>query len=252
VHGARTTVEADALLAQLAASAHPLIVTDLHMLADPAFRSGDRAMVAGAQWALRVRAQMERAVLPRVPIVALTALTEHETHLTALAFGCDAVVPKPITLALPDQVERALAQVGEDGDVVGAAALLRLLRHLLADAFHPPPARAPITEQDVTRALLAYHRRGLVGLGDSTLAAARAPHSASTLRRGEHTYAVLVNQLAAVLRLGAHESIAILQGELIEHTSPADQSAALGVSMSEYYRRRREAIVVLVDLLTQD
>jgi CheY-like chemotaxis protein len=250
VHGARTTEEADALLAQLAASPRPLIVTDLHMPADPAHRSGDRAIVAGAQWALRVRAQMERNVLTRVPIVALTALTEHEIHLTALAFGCDAVVPKPITPALGDQIERALTHMGDDGDPVGAAALLRLLRHRLADALQPPPARAPITEQDVTRALLAYHRRGLVGLGDSTLAAALAPHITSTLRRGEHTYAVLVAQLAAVMRLGAHESIAILQGELIEHTSPTDQSAALGVSLSEYYRRRREAIVVLVELLT--
>ena len=252
VHGARTTVEADALLVQIAGSTHPLIVTDLHMPADPAHRNGDRAIVAGAQWALRVRAQMERGMLPRVPIVALTALTEHEIHLTALAFGCDAVVPKPITPALPDQIERALAQVGDDGDVVGAAALLRLLRHQLAIALQPPPTCAPITEQDVTRALLAYHRRGLLGLGDSTLAAALAPHIASTLRRGEHTYAVLVDQLAAVMRLGVHESIAILQGALIEHTSPADQSAALGVSLSEYYRRRREAIAVLVQLLTND
>ncbi len=84
------------------------------------------------------------------------------------------------------------------------------------------------------------------------LTAALAPHIASTLRRGEHTYAVLVDQLVAVMRLGAHESIAILQGEFIEHASPADQSAALGVSISEYYRRRREAIEVLVELLTNE
>ncbi len=103
----------------------------------------------------------------------------------------------------------------------------------------------------MTRALLAYHRRGLVGLGDSTLAAALAPHIGGTLRRGEHTYAVLADQLAAVMRLGAHESIAILQGELIEHTSPADQSAAHGISLSEYHRRR-EASGVLVELLTQN
>jgi CheY-like chemotaxis protein len=109
VHAARITIEADALLGQIAASPHPLIVTDLHMPADPTHRSGGRGIVAGAQWALRVRARMERAALPRLLIVALTALTEHEIHLTALAFGCDAVVPKPITPALPEEIERTLA-----------------------------------------------------------------------------------------------------------------------------------------------
>lgn len=248
VHPARTTPEGDALLHEIAASEHPLIVTDLHMPADPAHRTGDRTTPAGAQWTLRVRAQMERGMLPRVPIVALTALTEHEIHLTALAFGCDAVVPKPITPNLSERIERALQANSADADPVGAGPLLCLLRHRLADALQQ--AQAQITEHDVTRALLAYHRRGRVGLGESTLAAALAPHIAGTLQRGDHVYALLVEELAAVMRLGAHESMAILQNELVAQVPPAEQSAALGLSQSEYYRRRREAITVLVELLT--
>jgi len=252
VHGARTTLEGDALLQELATSKHPLIVTDLHMPTDPAHRAGDRDTVAGAQWALRVRAQMERGTLLRMPIVALTALTEHEIHLTALAFGCDAVVLKPITPNLAERIERALQPQNDDADPVGAGPLLRLLRHRLADALQQPHVRREITEHGVTRALLAYHRRGRVGLGESMLAATLAPHLAGTLQRGNYVYAVLVDQLAAVMRLGAHESMAILQGELVAQVPPAEQSAALGLSQSEYYRRRRDAIAVLVDLLTND
>jgi hypothetical protein len=53
------------------------------------------------------------------------------------------------------------------------------------------------------------------------------------------------------MRLGVNESIAILQGELVGQLSVADQCAALGISRSEYYRRRREATAVLLDLLTR-
>ncbi len=53
------------------------------------------------------------------------------------------------------------------------------------------------------------------------------------------------------MRLGAPESIAILQGELLNQASPTEQAAELGLSLSEYYRRRREATLVLLDLLTR-
>ena len=60
-----------------------------------------------------------------------------------------------------------------------------------------------------------------------------------------------MRQLDEIMRLGAPESLAILQGELVNQASPAQQCAELGLSLSEYYRRRREATLVLLDLLTR-
>jgi hypothetical protein len=214
---------------------------------------------------------MERGELPRAPIVALTALTEREIYLTALAFGCDAVLSKPATPDLAMRIEQGLAQArDEDADAVGAGALLRLLRCRLADTIAPyaytptrgamggsgdatPPfARATgLIEQDITRALLAYHRRGLVGLGESALAAHLTPESTGLLQRGERTYTLLTRHLDEIMRLGAPESIAILQGELLNQASPTEQAAELGLSLSEYYRRRRDATLVLLDMLTR-
>jgi CheY-like chemotaxis protein len=252
VHPARNTTEGDALLTHVVDSSDEaaLILTDLHMPADPAHRSGDRKTVAGAQWALRLRAQMERGTLVRLPIVALTALNEHEVHLTALAFGCDAVVPKPVTSDLGERIDRALRRMtAPDADPVGAAALLGLLRYRLAEMLVQPDPASQLMEHDITRALLAYQRRGLAGLGASKLAMVLAPQITSMLARGEHTYAVLAEQLDTIMLLGTFESIAISQGELMQQRSPAEQSAALGLSLSEYYRRRREAIAVLLQML---
>jgi CheY-like chemotaxis protein len=253
-HTARSSVEGDRLVAQLLCdgdAARIVIITDLHMPNDPPFSASDRRTVAGAQFALRLRARMERGELPRAPIIALTALTEREIHLTALAFGCDAVLPKPATPDLVARIEQALAQARtEDGDPVGAGALLRLLRCRLAESTIRQVV-PDLTEQDITKALLAYHRRGLVGLGESTLAAHLALRVAGLLQRGEQTYAMLVRHLDEIMQLGAPESLAILQGELVNHASPAEQCAELGLSLSEYYRRRREATLVLLDLLTR-
>ena len=254
IHPARTTAEGDALVQQITGESDlsPLIITDLHMPGDPLHRTGDRTIIAGAQWALKLRTQMERGQAARLSIVALTALTEHEIHLTALAFGCDAVVPKPITPDLADRVEKALRRsAADDADPVGATALLGLLRYRLAEALTQPLPQRRLTEHDITRALLAYHRRGVVGLGESALAAALVPQAPSMMKRGERTYALLVEQLDAIMHLGAFESISIVQGELVGHTSPAEQSAALGLSPSEYYRRRREAISVLLEMLAR-
>lgn len=255
VQTARNTVEGEAqiaTLAQLPNAMRTVILTDLHMPRDPAHTGADRSTSAGARWALRLRAQMERSGLPRLPIVALTALTEHEILLTALAFGCDAVVPKPITPDLASRIQQALTEAcAEDAEPVGADALLRLLRSRLADVLVGQPAQAPrLTEQEITKALLAYRRRGLVGLGGTVLAAFLAPHAASLVERGERTYAALVQHLDAIMQLGASASLTILQGELVHHCTPEEQCAEFGLSLSEYYRRRREAIAVLRDLLT--
>jgi CheY-like chemotaxis protein len=253
-HAARNSAEGDALIERLlcaSAAVRLVIITDLHMPSDPAYHASDRRTVAGAQFALRLRARMERGELPRAPIVALTALTEREIYMTALAFGCDAVLPKPATPDLAARIEQALAQAhAADADAVGAGALLRLLRCRLAEVTVQQAARG-LTEQDITRALLAYHRRGPTGLGESALAAYLAPQAAGLLQRGEQTYALLVRHLDEIMRLGAPESIAILQGELVHQAPPTQQAADMGLSLSEYYRRRREATLVLLDLLTR-
>ncbi|HEX9373926.1 MAG TPA: hypothetical protein VF897_23135, partial [Roseiflexaceae bacterium] len=181
-HTGRNSTEGDELAARLlcnGAAAQIVIITDLHMPNDPAYSASDRRTAAGAQFALRLRARMELGELPRAPIVALTALTEREIHLTALAFGCDAVLSKPATPDLAMRIEQGLAQArAEDADAVGAGALLRLLRCRLAETIAPYPyaveasgdATSPLArasgliEQDITRALLAYHRRGLAAM----------------------------------------------------------------------------------------
>jgi len=256
VYQARNSVEGDKLVAQVLDernTARAVIVTDLHMPTDPSYRSADRRTAAGSQWALRLRAQMEHHALPRVPIVALTALTEREVHTTALAFGCDAVLLKPITPNLAERIILGLAQASaEDAAPVGADVLLALLRCHLAEATLVPTSRDPgLTEQNITKALLAYHRRGLIGLGESALAVWLAPHISSSIERGESVFALLTRSLEQIRLLGAHESLDILHGELLNQLSPQEQCADLGLSLSEYYRRRREAALALLDLLTQ-
>ena len=59
----------------------------------------------------------------------------------------------------------------------------------------------------------------------------------------------LLVALTAVMEMGMHESMQLLMGELRHQLSPAEQSTALGLSLSEYYRRRRDAVAVLLDML---
>jgi CheY-like chemotaxis protein len=256
VHTARNSVEGDALVERLLLGPgvkHVIVITDLHLPNDPAGAGLNGKGAAGVHWALRLRARMEHGTLPRVPLVALTALSEREIHMTALAFGCDAVVPKPATPDLVTRIRQALATAhAENVDAVGAQALLSLLRCRLAETFTPASASAPrLTEQHITRALLAYRRRGLVGLGESELASALLPQVGGLSERGERTYALLVHCLDAVKQLGAAESLTILRGELLDQFGVDQQCAELNISISEYYRRRREAIAVLLDLLTR-
>lgn len=105
--------------------------------------------------------------------------------------------------------------------------------------------------QDITRALLAFHRQGLVGLGQSALGTWLVPGEPSLIRRGELVYERLLQYLGETINLGIHESVHLLVGELQHQLPPADQYQAEGLSLSEYYRRRREAISVLLDLLVQ-
>jgi CheY-like chemotaxis protein len=253
VQAARTTCEGEQYIAMvpIADVGHTVVVTDLHMPRDPMYGATNVGTIAGAQWALQLRARMEHGVVPRLPIVALTALTEREVRTTALAFGCDAVVLKPVTPDLAQRITQAIQTcAAEDSEPSGAASLIRLLRSRLAEAVLPS-SLPQITEAEITQALLAYHRRGLVGLGESNLAALLSPHISNILSRGEYVYTLLVNHLTAIMQVNASASLALLQGELVQHTPPAVQAAELGLSVSEYYRRRREAIGVLRDLLTK-
>ena len=230
-----------------------VIVTDLHLPNDPAAPPGGARRVAGAYLALQLRSRMSRGELPRVSIVALTALSEREIHMTALAFGCDAVLTKPATPDLAARIEQAVeAAQREDAEVVGADALLRLMRLHLADtisALREEPA-AVLSEQDIKQALLAYRRQGLMGLGASVLAQTLFPDAFTPLHRGEQCYQRLLECLHEIRQLGAAESVALLQKELVEATSPGEVASELALSRSEYYRRRSEAISVLLDLLS--
>jgi hypothetical protein len=140
----------------------------------------------------------------------------------------------------------------EDSDPLGTSALLGLLRCRLAESLPRSTPPIAITEHDITKALLAYRRYGLVGLGESTLAAYLLPQSSNMLQRGEHTHARLIEYLHEVMQLGASESLLILQQELQRPAAPAEQRAELGLSKSEYYRRRREAMSALLALLTSE
>ncbi|QLQ05557.1 MAG: hypothetical protein HZY76_05330 [Anaerolineae bacterium] len=136
--------------------------------------------------------------------------------------------------------------------MVGAEPLLRLLRSQLVDLLAAGTPGAPsITERDLTRALFSYRRQGLVGLGNSTLAMALVPYLNSAVQRGEYTYLILHQNLETIKQLGAEESLTILQGGLLDLSSPDEVRRGLGISRSEYYRRRNEAMAVLLDLLTQ-
>jgi CheY-like chemotaxis protein len=230
-----------------------VIITDLNMPNDPLTDRSTHQASAGSRFALRLRTQMEQGIIPRMPIVALTALTERDIHMTALAFGCDAVLTKPATRDLAQRIQAALVQAQqEDAEIVGAHALMHLLRCRLAEAVLPSaPGKAPLSEQDITRALLAYHRQGVVGLGQSALAACLAPAAASVLQCGEIVYQQLIAYVDKIVRLGLHESVALLSGELRDHLTPAEQCATLGISLSEYYCRRRDAVAVLLELVMQ-
>lgn len=254
---ARNTVEGDRLAANLLSgcdASHMIIITDLHLPNDPASTASNGRIAAGAHWVLRLRAQMEHGALPRVPLVALTALSEREIHMTALAFGCDAVLSKPITPDLAVRIQQALQDAhAENTDVIGAQALLGLLRCRLSESFTQESiSTASLTESHITKALLAYHRRGVVGLGESTLATVLFPRIRGLTDRGERTYMLLTRCLDEIKQLGAVESLSILQGELADQHSRDQQCAELNISISEYYRRRHEAIAVLLDLLTRE
>lgn len=249
VHTARNSVEGLQVLdqaLQTTPASEIVVVTDLNMPRDPAHRL-IQSSSAGANLALQLRTQMEQQKLPRLPIIALTSLAEREVHLTAIAFGCDAVLEKPATPNLNERIYSALASLSEDSDMVGASAMLRLLRQRLVEQTPLQPVQ--FTESDLTRALLQYRRQGLVGLGQSGLAQTLFGSSASDLQRGERLHEALLEHISAITHMDVIDALEVLHGELADALTPGEQAERLAISQSEYYRRRREAIHVLFEVM---
>jgi CheY-like chemotaxis protein len=229
-----------------------VIITDLHMPDDPLMQVS-RGGLAGAQWALQIRVRMERGALPRIPIVALTAFGNDEVLLTARALGCDAVLRKPATADLVERIEQALAETQtEHYAPPGMLPMLNLLRVQLASALvAPAEVVRTVQERDLTQALLAYRRYGIVGFGASSLAHALFPQIPTDLQRGEALHAKVVACLQRAVTLGRPDALALLQPELDEHSSPEQQAGTLGLSKSQYYRRRNEILAILFVLLME-
>lgn len=242
-----------ATLSQQILSVHPpehvVVITDLHM---PWGESPDDDL-AGTHLALWLRVHMDAATLPRVPIVALTALTNPQTLQLARAYGCDAVLEKPATLDLPARIQAALASPFPAPDaeqacttaVLRAALVARLPALSATGGNQTTPTSLSIA--DLNAALLAYRRRGAVGLGESRLARYVAPEIPETLRRGEETVTLLREQLELLAQRG-ETSAHILLAELDPAGVPGRQ---LAMSQSTRYRQRQAAGAQLLALLAK-
>jgi CheY-like chemotaxis protein len=256
VHTAAGSIEGEALAARILAgpaAAHTVILTDMHMPGDP--YAVAYSWAAGTYLALRLRARMGWGELPRAPIVGLTSLLAPELHMTALAFGCDAVLEKDPPITLAARVTTALQEARSTAGLDGLDAMLRLAR---SEESRPMEGRAQASQPlllptvaDVNAALLAYRRYGLIGLGESALARALGPQAGSVLGRGEAAYAQLMCCLDELVCLGAGEAAAILHTELDRQLAPAAQQIQRALSKTAYYRLRRAAIQALVGMLTQ-
>lgn len=217
------------------------IVLDLHM-PDPTIRTAGDQRLAGARLALLLRQRMSTPI----PIIALTAMTEATVHSTALTLGCDAVFLKPATSDLPAHIATFQAQI----EPPGTTPALQMMRSMIARDIESqlPATKHVISESDLTKALLAYRREGLFGLGESVLALALFPQISSVEQRGTATLAHLQELLVHVRQLRGDQTARLLAGELALY-SPEQNMHELGVSKSEYYRRRSEAASVMIELL---
>ena len=242
-----------AALSQQILAAHPpeqvVVITDLHM----PWSESPHDDLAGTHLALWLRVHMDRATLPRVPIIALTALTDPETLFQARAFGCDAVLEKPATLDLPARIQAALASPNPSPDPAHTQIMAVLRAALVAKlpaldpAAHSQTASISLSIADLNAALLVYRRHGLVGLGESRLARYLAPEIPETLRRGEETAAMLHTRLELLAQRG-ETSAQTLLAELNTADAPEQH---LAISKSTYYRQRQVASTQLLALLTQ-
>jgi CheY-like chemotaxis protein len=248
-HAALGSLEGEALAARILAgpdAAQTVILTDLHMPGDR--YAAQSPWAAGAYLALRLRARMAWGALPRAPIVAITSLLAPELRYAALVAGCDAVLEKNPPLQLAARVTAVLEQSYHPESPSGFDEMLRLARSTPSEA----PSSLPITIADVTAALLAYRRSGVVGLGASALARALAPQAGSVVQRGEAAYAQIRGGLAALAALGAGEAAAILRTELEREAAPDERALERAFSRAQYYRHRRHAVRQLRDLLAHE
>ncbi len=221
-----------------------VILTDLRMPwsafpADP---------LAGTHLALYLRTHMDNNLLPRVPILAFTALPDAETLLMARAFGCDAILEKPATFDLPTRIVDALANSSEASLPPEQQAIIATLRAQLV-ARIPTLATIPATlsSADMNAALLAFRRRGPVGLGASRLAHVLAPTVPGDLLRGEWVAEYLRSQLDRLARQG-DPAIHLLQAELGVAREGTHISHCY--SKSTYYRQRAVAVNALLECIS--
>ncbi|XSG73256.1 response regulator [Herpetosiphon llansteffanensis] len=223
-----------------------LLLLDLNLPNDPALQQVVASSLAGANLALQLQIQIANGSLPKLAIVALTALSASEIHQTAIAFGCDAVLEKPATPDLAQRIEQALAASSQQAPI-GSQALLNILRlRLLA-----PTPSASLSEDDLTKALLQLHRQGLVGLGASHLANYLFPQTAGDYQRGLQTQTKIASVIRETMQLNVLETLAILEGEFVHLQAPQAQAEQLHLSKSEYYRRRKDAISQLYHILAE-
>ena len=242
-----------AALSQQVLTTHPpeqvVVITDLYM----PWSESPHDDLTGTHLALWLRVHMDSATLPRVPIIALTALSDPATLFQARAFGCDAVLEKPATLDLPARIYAALESPFLDPDnqpaqitAVLRAALVTKLPALNTSA-QGQTTSSRLSSADLHAALLAYRRHGPVGLGESRLARYLVPEIPEMLRRGEATAALLREQLELLVQRG-EPSAHILLAELCEAEGQVRQ---LAISKSTYYRQRQIAGAQLLALLAQ-
>jgi hypothetical protein len=195
--------------------------------------------------------------LPRAPIIGLTSLLEPEIRTAALAFGCDAVLEKDPPLSLAARITAALQEARSTAGLDGLDAMLQLARpeesrRMKGRALAKPPAQPRLTDADITAAMLAYRRYGVIGLGESVLALALVPQAVSVLRRGEAAYMQLMGGLSELAYLGAGEAATILRMELECEATPRQRALERALSRAQYYRHRQRAVGQLRDLLAHD
>jgi CheY-like chemotaxis protein len=220
-----------------------LILTDLHM----PWSNDPHDTLAGTHLALYLRTSMDRGELPQAPIIALTVILDDHVQLRARACGCDAVLGKPATCDLPERIAAALGQSSVNHHTAEQALIITMLRAELAAALLPVEPTCPtLTIADLNAALLAYRRRGGIGLGESRLAHLLAPDIAETLARGEAIEAMLRRHLECLARQHA-SAVGLLQAEMELDEHADDQHPA--ISKSTYYRLRGSAITLLREAL---
>lgn len=197
---------------------------------------------------LHLRHNIDKGNLPKIPIVALISSKASGYALTAQAYGCDAVLETPLTVDLPYRLQTVLHSS------FGTARqqqmeFVAILRAKLVDTYHKSAIDSEqLTIADLNTALLAYQRRGAVGLGESKLALSVVPHTPDVIKRGEELAKLLHNHLFSLVQQG-DIAARILLTEL--STPDICVEELFAISKSTYYRHRHRVCMSLLEFLKQ-